>query len=219
MNKSYDRIMGDNKFCGIFAIIMGGLMCILLSFSLNEIIFSFDFKIYPQKILLFIIILALLLSGFYYFISQRRYKLLDEKLVYGANRRNILYSHINTLVFTLAASPKGIYNIGLYKPYLYMNERDGKRYISNIAIFLTEMKNMHKAYDEEIIDGNLGINPAYNFNCYDSMVITNLIHNSKAYIYVTRSFLFYNNWTINKFSAEYDIPIERVQLINDKIKQ
>ena len=38
-------------------------------------------------------------------------------------------------------------------------------------------------------------------------------------VYVTRSFLVYNNWTINEFSRIYNIPIEKIQLINDMCKQ
>lgn len=36
-----------------------------------------------------------------------------------------------------------------------------------------------------------------------------------ASVYVAKSFLILNNWTINRFCQEYNISIEKVQLIND----
>lgn len=49
MNKSYDYIMGGSKFSNLFDFISGIIICILFSFCLSELIFSFDFKIYPKK--------------------------------------------------------------------------------------------------------------------------------------------------------------------------
>lgn len=45
------------------------------------------------------------------------------------------------------------------------------------------------------------------------------IKESNSDVYVTRSFLVYNNWTINEFSRIYNIPTEKIQLINDMCKQ
>ena len=45
--------------------------------------------------------------------------------------------------------------------------------------------------------------------------IFNLLHRSEASVYVAKSFLILNNWTINRFCQEYNISIEKVQLIND----
>lgn len=72
-----------------------------------------------------------------------------------------------------------------------------------------------KRYDINISNGQIGMSPAYSFNCYDIKSIFNLIHHSKANIYVTKSFLLFNNWTINRFCKEYNISMEMVQLIND----
>ena len=119
MNKSYDYIMGGSKFSNLFDFISGIIICILFSFCLSELIFSFDFKIYPKKIIFFIGSLIVLLFIFYCFLSQRRYRLLEQKLVYGVRKKNILYKDINTLIFTLSTTPRGIYNIGLTEPYFY----------------------------------------------------------------------------------------------------
>lgn len=70
-----------------------------------------------------------------------------------------------------------------------------------------------KRYDINISNGQIGMSPAYSFNCYDIKSIFNLIHHSKANIYVTKSFLLFNNWTINRFCKEYNISMEMVQLI------
>lgn len=70
--------------------------------------------------------------------KQRRYKLLDEKIVFGFKEKEILYHDINSLVFTLTYRPKGIYDIGLGEPYLYIKENGVKKYICNITICLIE---------------------------------------------------------------------------------
>ena len=87
MNKSYDYIMGGSKFSNLFDFISGIIICILFSICLSEVIFSFDFKIYPKKIIFFIGSLIVLLFIFYCFLSQRRYRLLEQKLVYGVRKK------------------------------------------------------------------------------------------------------------------------------------
>lgn len=89
------------------------------------------------------------------------------------------------------------------------------KYICNITIYLAYPSVIQKRYDINISNGQIGMSPAYSFNCYDIKSIFNLIHHSKANIYVTKSFLLFNNWTINRFCKEYNISMEMVQLIND----
>ena len=214
-NKSYDYIFGNGKFNTWFDIIVGIISCSAISFSLTEVLFSFDFKVSFQKALIFTILFVILLLLFYYVIKQRTYKIFDQKITYGFREREILYADIHSLVFTLSSRPKGIYDIGLGEPYLYLKENGKKTYICNITIYLAEPSVIKKRYDINISNGQIGMSPAYGFNCYDIKSIFNLIHNSKADIYVTKSFLLFNNWTINRFCKEYNISMERVQLIND----
>lgn len=218
MNKSYDYIMGGSKFSNLFDFISGIIICILFSFCLSELIFSFDFKIYPKKIIFFIGTLMVFLVIFYCFLSQRRYRLLEQKLVYGVRKKTILYKDINTLIFTLSITPRGIYNIGLTEPYFYTKKKGRKEYISNITVYKNKVKNIKEQYDTKITNGNLKSVPSYTFNCHDKMSIYHLIKESNADVYVTRSFLVYNNWTINEFSRIYNISIEKIQLINDACK-
>lgn len=175
--------------------------------------------IYPKKIIFFIGSLIVLLFIFYCFLSQRRYRLLEQKLVYGVRKKNILYKDINTLIFTLSTTPRGIYNIGLTEPYFYTKKKGRKEYISNITVYINEVKNIKEQYDKKITNGNLKSTPSYSFNCHDKLSIYHLIKESNSDVYVTRSFLVYNNWTINEFSRIYNIPIEKIQLINDMCKQ
>ena len=127
----------------------------------------------------------------------------------------VLYADIHSLVFTLSSRPKGIYDIGLGEPYLYIKE-NGKKNIYAILQFIWHIQVLYKkGYDINISNGQIGMSPAYSFNCYDIKSIFNLIHHSKANIYVTKSFLLFNNWTINRFCKEYNISMEMVQLIND----
>ena len=63
------------------------IICTLFSFCLTELIFSFDFKIYPKKIIFFIGTLIICLVVFYFFLSQRRYRLLEQKLIYGIRKK------------------------------------------------------------------------------------------------------------------------------------
>lgn len=205
MNKSYDYIFGNGKFNNWFDIITGIFVCSALSFCLTEVLFSFDFKVNFQKILFFTILFLSFLLLFYYYIRQRRYKLLEDKIVLGFREKEILYRNINSLVFTLAYRPKGIYDIGLGEPYLYVKENGAKKYICNITICLTKPNIIQKT----------AASSAYSFNCYDTKSIFNLLHNSEASIYVAKSFLVLNNWTINRFCKEYNISMEKVQLIND----
>ena len=192
MNKSYDYIMGGSKFFNLFDFISGIIICTLFSFCLSELIFSFDFKIYPKKIIFFIGTLIICLVVFYFFLSQRRYRLLEQKL---------------------------IYDIGLTEPYFCTKKKGRKEYISNITVYTNEMKNIKEQYDTKIINGNLKNTPSYSFNCHDKLSIYHLIKESNSDVYVTRSFLVYNNWTINEFSRIYNIPTEKIQLINDMCKQ
>lgn len=205
MNKSYDYIFGNGKFNNWFDIITGIFVCSALSLCLTEVLFSFDFKVSFQKILIFTILLLSFLLLFYYYIRQRHYKLLEDKIVFGFREKEILYRNINSLVFTLAYRPKGIYDIGLGGPYLYVKENGAKKYICNITICLTKPNIIQKTAAAS----------AYSFNCYDTKSIFNLLHNSEASIYVAKSFLVLNNWTINRFCKEYNISMEKVQLIND----
>ena len=205
MNKSYDYIFGNGKFNNWFDIITGIFVCSALSLCLTEVLFSFDFKVSFQKILIFTILLLSFLLLFYYYIRQRHYKLLEDKIVFGFREKEILYRNINSLVFTLACRPKGIYDIGLGGPYLYVKENGAKQYICNITIYLTKPNIIQKTAAAS----------AYSFNCYDTKSIFNLLHNSEASIYVAKSFLVLNNWTINRFCKEYNISMEKVQLIND----
>lgn len=168
-----------------------------------------------QKALIFTILFVIFLLLFYYFIKQRTYKLFDQKITYGFREREILYADIHSLVFTLSSRPKGIYDIGLGEPYLYIKENGKKKYICNITIYLAYPSVIQKRYDINISNGQIGMSPAYSFNCYDIKSIFNLIHHSKANIYVTKSFLLFNNWTINRLCKEYNISMEMVQLIND----
>ena len=200
-NKSYDYIFGNGKFNTWFNIIVSIISCSAISFCLTELLFSFDFKVSFQKALIFTILFVIFLLLFYYFIKQRTYKLFDQKITYGFRERKILYADIHSLVFTLSSRPKGIYDIGLGEPYLYIN--------------LAYPSVIQKRYDINISNGQIGMSPAYSFNCYDIKSIFNLIHHSKANIYVTKSFLLFNNWTINRFCKEYNISMEMVQLIND----
>lgn len=215
MNKSYDYICGNGKFSNWFDIISGVIVCLAISFSLTEVLFSFDFKISFQKVLIFTIIFVFLLGLFYCYMKQRRYKLLDEKTVFGFREKEILYHDIHSLVFTLAYRPKGIYDIGLGEPYLYIKENGVKKYICNITICLIEPNIMLKNYNGNINAKKIGLPSAYSFNCFDMRSIFNLLHSSAANIYVTKSFLIFNNLTLNSFCKEYNISIEKVQLIND----
>ena len=94
----------------------------LLFYAISIRNFKFNF----QKVLIFTILFLLFLLLFYYFIKQRRYKLLDEKIVFGFRKKEILYRNINSLFFTLTYRPKGIYDIGLGEPYLYVKEHGTK---------------------------------------------------------------------------------------------
>ena len=55
MNKSYGSISGRNKFSDIFSGIVGALLGITLAVSITETFFSFDFKVYPKKIVVFFV--------------------------------------------------------------------------------------------------------------------------------------------------------------------
>lgn len=44
MIKSYDYILGNGKFTNWFDIITGVIICSAMSFSLTEVLFSFNFK-------------------------------------------------------------------------------------------------------------------------------------------------------------------------------
>lgn len=132
-NKSYDYIFGNGKFNTWFNIIVSIISCSAISFCLTELLFSFDFKVSFQKALIFTILFVIFLLLFYYFIKQRTYKLFDQKITYGFRERKILYADIHSLVFTLSSRPKGIYDIGLGEPYLYIKENGKKKYICNIA--------------------------------------------------------------------------------------
>lgn len=215
MIKSYDYILGNGKFINLFDIITGVIICSAISFCLTETLFSFNFKLSFQKVLIFTILFLLLLLLFYYFIKQRRYKLLDDKIVFGFRKKEILYRNINSLVFTLTYRPKGQYDIGLGEPYLYVKEHGTKKYICNITICLIEPNIIQKNYNGNISAKKIGLSSAYSFNCFDIKSILNLLHSSAANIYVTKSFLIYNNLTLNSFCKEYNISIEKVQLIND----
>ena len=98
---------------------------------------------------------------FYYFIKQRTYKLFDQKITYGFRERKILYADIHSLVFTLSSRPKGIYDIGLGEPYLYIKENGKKKYICNITIYLAYPSVIQKRYDINISNGQIGMSPAY----------------------------------------------------------
>ena len=135
-NKSYDYIFGNGKFNTWFNIIVSIISCSAISFCLTELLFSFDFKVSFQKALIFTILFVIFLLLFYYFIKQRTYKLFDQKITYGFRERKILYADIHSLVFTLSSRPKGIYDIGLGEPYLYIKENGKKKYICNITIYL-----------------------------------------------------------------------------------
>ena len=196
MIKSYDYILGNGKFTNWFDIITGVIICSAMSFSLTEVLFSFNFKFNFQKVLIFTILFLLF-------------------LVFGFRKKEILYRNINSLFFTLTYRPKGIYDIGLGEPYLYVKEHGTKKYICNITICLVNPNIMQKSYEGNITAEKIGVSSAYSFNCYDIKSIFNLLHHSEASVYVARSFLILNKWTINRFCKEYDISIEKVQLIND----
>ena len=74
MIKSYDYILGNGKFINLFDIITGVIICSAISFCLTETLFSFNFKLSFQKVLIFTILFLLLLLLFYYFIKQPRKK-------------------------------------------------------------------------------------------------------------------------------------------------
>ena len=74
-----------------------------------------------------------------------------------------------------------------------------KKYICNITIYLAYPSVIQKRYDINISNGQIGMSPAYSFNCYDIKKYFQLIHHSKSKIfYVTKSFLLFNNWTIKQ---------------------
>ena len=146
-NKSYDYIFGNGKFNTWFNIIVSIISCSAISFCLTELLFSFDFKVSFQKALIFTILFVIFLLLFYYFIKQRTYKLFDQKITYGFRERKILYADIHSLVFTLSSRPKGIYDIGLGEPYLYIKENGKKKYICNITIYLAYPSVIQKRYE------------------------------------------------------------------------
>ena len=152
-NKSYDYIFGNGKFNTWFNIIVSIISCSAISFCLTELLFSFDFKVSFQKALIFTILFVIFLLLFYYFIKQRTYKLFDQKITYGFRERKILYADIHSLVFTLSSRPKGIYDIGLGEPYLYIKENGKKKYICNITIYLAYPSVIQKRYDINIRNG------------------------------------------------------------------
>ena len=80
---------------------------------------------------------------------------------------------------------------------------------------MEEPKVIQESYEGNISAKKIGVSSVYSFNCYDIKSIFNLVHNSEANIYITKSFLLFNNWTINRFCKEYNISIEKVCLIND----
>ena len=106
-------------------------------------------------------------------------------MVYGVRKKNILYKDINTLIFTLSTTPRGIYNIGLTEPYFYTKKKGRKEYISNITVYINEVKNIKEQYDKKITNGNLKSTPSYSFNCHDKLSIYHLIKESNSDVYVT----------------------------------
>ena len=103
--------------------------------------------------------------------------------------KNLYYiKDINTLIFTLSTTPRGIYDIGLTEPYFCTKKKGRKEYISNITVYTNEMKNIKEQYDTKIINGNLKNTPSYSFNCHDKLSIYHLIKESNSDVYVTRSF-------------------------------
>ena len=56
MIKSYDYILGNGKFINLFDIITGVIICSAISFCLTETLFSFNFKLSFQKVLIFTIL-------------------------------------------------------------------------------------------------------------------------------------------------------------------
>ena len=215
MNKSYDSIFGNGRFTDWFDKIAGVLICFAASFCLTEVLFSFDFKVNFQKALIFSILFLFFLRVFFYFIKQRRYKLFDGKIVFGARETEILYHNIHSLVFTLADRPGGIYNLGLGEPYLWIKEQGEKNYICTITIYLIQPDITQKSYKGNLSTGTIKSASAYRFNCYDRKSIFHLLDHSEATVYVTKSFLLANRWTINGFCEKYHIALKKVQLIND----
>ena len=90
-----------------------------------------------------------------------------------------------------------------------------REYLKTVSYTHLEPKVIQKRYEGNISARKIGVSSAYSFNCYDTKSIFNLLHNSEANIYVTKSFLIMNNWTINRFCEEYNISMEKAQLIND----
>lgn len=209
MNKSYDSISGRNKFSDIFSGIVGALLGITLAVSITETFFSFDFKVYPKKIVVFLFVLIIIVFVLYCGVMQRRYFLLNEKIVYGLKRKKIQYEDIHTLLFTLAEPPRGVYNIRYNKSYLYHKAAGYKEYISQIRISPQKNTLSKSIRKMEWI---------FSFNCYDKNLLKPLIDNCNADIYVTWSFLFMNQWTINDFSKKYDIALKKIHLVLDNEK-
>ena len=206
MKKSYDFITGRNKFLDIFSSIAGGLLGIILAVSITEAFFSFDFTVYPQKIVVFLFVLIVIALVLYCGAMQRRYFLLDEKIVYGLKRKEIQYENIHTLLFTLAETPRGLYSVRYNKSYLSYKNAGSKEYISQIRIGSPKNILSKSIQEREWI---------FSFNCYDKNLLKPLIDNCDADIYVTWSFLFTNQWTINDFSKKYNIPLKKIHLVTD----
>lgn len=209
MNKSYDVITGRNKFSDIFSSIVGGLLGITLAVSITEAFFSFDFAVYPKKIVVFLFVLIIMVLVLYCDVMQRRYFILEEKILYGLKRKEIQYENIHTLLFTLAEPPRGLYTIRYNKSYLYHKDTGSKEYISQIRISSQKDILSKSIREREWI---------FSFNCFDKNLLKPLIDNCNAEIYVTWSFLSMNQWTINDFSKKYNITLKRIHLVIDNEK-
>lgn len=147
--------MGGSKFSNLFDFISGIIICIL---------FSFYFLLLSQSTAI---------------------QIIRTKIGLWCQKKNILYKDINTLILTLSTTPRGIYNIGLTEPYFYTKKKGRKEYISNITVYINEVKNIKEQYDKKITNGNLKSTPSYSFNCHDKLSIYHLIKESNSDVYVT----------------------------------
>lgn len=174
---------------------------------------------YCAVLTIFVFILVSILA--YFLIDKpERYYLTNLGVLDGP--KEYKYIDFRTLVFTLGFDPTIGYELILKYRNPYRNIRQNGRvaeYLPRLSAYDYSIELLSEKYEREMYEYPTDRKPVWSEIPFDRETSIIVLHHTSCSVYVTRSFLHYNQWSINEFSRQYRIPVDRITLINDGKKE
>lgn len=176
-----------------------------------------------ERVAIFLMLYIAVVNGliFIFAVKPGRYFISEEGVLDNRKTLEVSYCEICSIVLTIGFQGPYVKYEHLMKfvsPYMRIKQKNGTEYLPKLALYNCELSENKDEYKDEMHDYPTEDGLLWRIIPFSHEPTKTIIDKTLCDIYVTRSFLIYNQWSINRFAEEYGIDINRINLINDGMK-